>query len=84
MSRLMAAMLIGGARAAKLTGSTAVKQALVPTPACFLPPRQQPASWGRLCLQTAPRSSQVCTLLGPWQSRLTSAISSGMDADTHA
>jgi len=57
----MAAMLLGGARvagAAKLTGNTAVKQAL-PTPACFLPPRPQPASWTRLCLQAAPRSSQV-------------------------
>lgn len=59
MSRLMAAMLLGGARvgdAAALTGTTAVK-ALPRT--LYVPPRPQQASWSRLCLQTAPRSSQV-------------------------
>lgn len=62
MSRLMAAMLFGGARvagAAKLTGATAVKLHALPRPAYFLSPRPQPATWSRLCLQTAPKSSQV-------------------------
>jgi hypothetical protein len=59
MSRLMSAMLLGGARAAgaaALTGTTAVK----PLPKHYLlAPRPHTASWSPLCLQTAPKSSQV-------------------------
>jgi hypothetical protein len=59
MSRLMGAMLLGGARV------TAVSKKAPPRTAYFPPPRPQPVTWSRLCLQTAPRSSQVFSTLSP-------------------
>jgi hypothetical protein len=59
----MAAMLLGGARVAGNT-TTAVMALHHPRPSYFLPPRPRlaAASWSRLRLQTAPRSSQVRTV----------------------
>ena len=53
-------MLLGGARAAGAAALTGTTTAAKPLPKHFLlAPRPHTASWSPLCLQTAPRSSQV-------------------------